>query len=57
LTSPGAIRNNYMEALNQYKEYCKKQCLTPGVDYCLLNTVEPLDKALSNYLTRRSKSF
>ena len=57
LTSPGAIRNNYMAALNEYTDYCKKQCLTHGVDYCLMNTTEPLDKALNNYLTRRAKSF
>ena len=57
LTSPGAIRNNYMSALNEYMEYCKKQCLTHGVDYCLMNTLEPLDKALNSYLTRRAKSF
>ena len=57
LTSPGAIRKNYMDAVNEYTSYCKKQCLTHGVDYCLLNTAEPLDKALSSYLTRRSKSF
>ena len=57
LTSPGAIRNNYMAALNEYTEFCKKQCLGHGVDYCLLNTSEPLDKALSNYLTQRAKNF
>ena len=57
LASPGAIRNNYLEAFNEYQAFCKKQCLSHGVDYCLLNTGEPLDKALSNYLTRRAKSF
>lgn len=57
LTSPGAIRNNYMDALNEYKEFCKKQCLGHGVDYCLLNTSDPLDKALSSYLTQRAKNF
>ena len=57
LTSPGAIRGNYLKALQQYMDFCKKQCLSHGVDYCLLNTVEPLDRALSSYLTRRAKSF
>ncbi len=57
LTSPGAIRKNYLAAVNEFIDYCKKHCQTHGVDYCLLNTSEPLDKALFAYLTRRSKGF
>lgn len=57
LTSPGAIRQDYLDAVAEYTEFCRKQCQSHGVDYCLLNTSEPLDKALAAYLTRRGRSF
>lgn len=57
ITSPAAIRKAYLENLNEFLSFCKKQCQTSGVDYCLLNTSNPLDEALSSYLTKRSKSF
>jgi uncharacterized protein (DUF58 family) len=56
-TSPAAIRNAYLENLNEFLTFCKKQCQSSGVDYCLLNTAEPLDQALSSYMTKRAKSF
>jgi uncharacterized protein (DUF58 family) len=56
-TSPAAIRNAYLENLNEFLAFCKKQCQSSGVDYCLLNTAEPLDQALSSYMTKRAKSF
>ena len=57
ITSPAAIRNSYLENLNEFLQFCKKQCQSSGVDYCLLNTAEPLDQALSSYMTKRAKSF
>ncbi|MGQ9425656.1 DUF58 domain-containing protein [Gilvimarinus sp. F26214L] len=56
LTSPGAIREDYLDAVAEYREYCRRQCQSHGVDYCLLNTSEPLDKALAAYLTRRGRT-
>ncbi|MGI1679907.1 MAG: DUF58 domain-containing protein [Cellvibrionaceae bacterium] len=56
-TSPGAIRKNYMAAVKEFTDYCKTQCRSHGVDYCLLNTSEPIDTALSAYLKRRSRGF
>lgn len=55
-TSPNAIRKHYMAALQKFLDYCKSQCQSRGVDYCLLNTSEPLDKALNEYLMRRSRT-
>ena len=55
--SPVAIRKGYMENLTRFLDYCKKQCQTSGVDYCMLNTTKPLDQALSSYLSKRAKSF
>jgi uncharacterized protein (DUF58 family) len=57
ITSPGAIRKSYLENLNQYLSYCRKQCQSSGIDYCLLNTSQPLDAALSSYISRRARSF
>lgn len=56
ITSPAAIRNAYLENLNNYLEDCRKRCQTSGVDYCLLDTSQPLDKALASYLARRTRS-
>ena len=52
-TSPGAIRSGYLEQLGQYLDYCRSECQKGGVDYCLLNTSQPLDKALHSYISGR----
>ncbi len=57
ITSPAAVRKAYLENLQEFLDFCKKQCQTSGVDYCLMNTAQPLDEALSAYMTKRSKSF
>ncbi|ALO45703.1 DUF58 domain-containing protein [Pseudohongiella spirulinae] len=56
ITSPAAVRKAYLENLNNYLADCRKRCQSSGVDYCLLNTSQPLDKALASYLTRRTRS-
>ena len=57
ITTPATIRKAYLENLNNFLDYCKKQCQSSGVDYCLMNTSEPLDEALSSYMSKRAKSF
>ena len=57
ITSPAAIRKAYLDNLNEFLSYCKKKCQSSGVDYCLMNTHEPLDEALSAYMSKRAKSF
>jgi uncharacterized protein (DUF58 family) len=57
ITSPAAVRDAYLENLNGFLSKCRKQCQSNGIDYCLLNTSEPLDSALSSYIFRRAKSF
>lgn len=57
ITSPAAIRESYLKQLTDYLAYCRKQCQGSGIDYCLLNTSQPLDAALSSYISRRAKSF
>ncbi len=57
VTSPAAIRKAYLENLNEFLDFCKKKCQSSGVDYCLMNTNNPLDEALSAYMSKRAKSF
>ncbi len=57
ITTPPSVRDSYIENLNKYLEYCKKKCQSSGVDYCLLNTSQPLDTALYSYISRRAKGF
>jgi len=57
ITSPAAIRDAYLKNLNEFLEYCRKKCQTSGVDYCLLNTKDPLDEALSTYISKRGRSY
>ncbi|MBL4820998.1 MAG: DUF58 domain-containing protein [Gammaproteobacteria bacterium] len=57
ITSPTAIREAYLDNLNEFLETCRKQCQRSGVDYCLINTNDPLDEALSAYMAKRAKSF
>jgi len=54
ITSPAAIRKACLTNINEFLAYCKKQCQTSGIDYCLMNTREPLDQALSSYITLTS---
>ena len=57
ITSPAAIRKAYLRNLNEFLSYCKKKCQSSGVDYCLLNTSELLDEALTSYMSKRAKHF
>jgi uncharacterized protein (DUF58 family) len=57
ITTPASIRKAYLSNLREFLDYCKKQCQSSGVDYCLLNTADPLDEALSSYMSKRAKSF
>ena len=57
ITTPPAVRDAYIDNLNKYLDYCKKKCQSSGVDYCLLNTSQPLDTALYSYISRRAKGF
>ncbi len=55
ITSPAAIREAYLKNLNEFLDYCRKQCQGSGVDYCLVNTKNPLDEALSSYIAKRGR--
>lgn len=57
ITTPASVREAYLDNVNRFLEGCKKQCQRAGVDYCLLNTSEPIDAALAAFLSKRARGF
>ena len=55
-TEPRALRDSYMEAVEEYMAKVKKVCASAGIDHVLLDTSKPLDGVLSSYLNFRAKS-
>ena len=49
------IKSNYNKAFNKFCSYYKNQCLKNNIDYVSLNTTDPLDISLMQYLTKRSQ--
>lgn len=54
-TDPRLIRPAYLEALNGLIEGYRRSCASHLVDYALLETSTPLDRALGRYLRWREK--
>ncbi|MEA2735486.1 MAG: hypothetical protein QOE14_1937 [Humisphaera sp.] len=57
LTEPRALREGYLEQLNQFTDEMKKMCRGMHVDFQRMNSSDPLDVALSNFLATRSASI
>lgn len=55
LTQPYQIQKSYAETVADFIKNIKKHCLQQRIDYHLINTSDPFDKALRAYLTKRSK--
>jgi len=51
--NPRALRDGYLQALNEFLSDVKRQCARNVVDYALLRTSLPLDAALAAYLSNR----
>ena len=54
-TFPQSIRAEYQRQVSEFLDDIKKTCGKNNIDYCLLNTSEPLDRALIAYLVRRRR--
>ena len=52
---PAALRRSYLAALQTYLLAVKRLCAELEIDYVLLNTAQPLDAALTAYLSFRQK--
>lgn len=51
--NPRALREGYLEALNQFLEETRRECARNTIDYALIRTSDPLDAALATYLSNR----
>jgi uncharacterized protein (DUF58 family) len=55
LTDPWQIRGDYISRLGDFLEEITRSCRDSHIDYHLLDTSVPFDKALFGYLAKRSK--
>jgi hypothetical protein len=53
LCDPRALRDGYLEALEEYLTEVRRGCVGKGVDYVLVRTSDYLDAALSKFLHHR----
>ena len=51
--NPKALRDGYLEALNEFLDDVRHGCAKASIDYQLTSTAEPLDAALAEFLGRR----
>jgi len=54
-TQPFHIQKAYGEAMHEFIQKIKSDCLTNGIDYNLIETTDSFDKALFNYFKKRRK--
>ncbi len=55
-TEPRALRRSYLEVVDKFLGDTRKLCGSLGIDYVLMSTKDPLDAALSSYLTFRQRT-
>lgn len=55
VTQPHQIKGAYSAAVESYTNRIKKECFNHNIDYVLIDTSVPFDKALRDYLTKRAK--
>ena len=53
LTQPETISARYNQLIREFTCDYKNECLNLNIDYFLINTATPLDKALISYFTKR----
>ncbi len=54
-TQPYQIQKAYAEAMNQFTQTIKRECLNSNIEYNLIDTSTPFDKALFSYIQKRSR--
>jgi uncharacterized protein (DUF58 family) len=55
MTQPWHIQNAYKDSMRQFLDNYKRECRENAIDYLLLDTSTPFDKALMEYLTKRRR--
>jgi uncharacterized protein (DUF58 family) len=53
VADPRSIRNTYREVVQEFISDMRKQCHDNSIDYQLISTATPLDRALASYLSWR----
>ena len=56
-TQPYQIQKAYKLAMEEFITSIKRECLNSNIDYNLIETTEPFDKALLSYIQKRSKLY
>jgi uncharacterized protein (DUF58 family) len=56
-TQPYQIQKSYRDAMNEFIEKIKSECLNSNIEYNLLETNSPFDKALFSYIQKRKKLY
>ena len=54
-TFPQSLRQGYRQRVAEFLDDIERTTGNSGIDYCLLDTSEPLDRALVAYLARRKR--
>lgn len=54
-TQPHQIKRAYQEAMNDYLTKFKNECLNYGIEYNIIETDQPFDKALVSYFAKRER--
>ena len=54
---PGAIRDDYVKRIEGLIAFYKKELQLAGIDYCLLETSQPLELGLMSYLMTRHRAL
>lgn len=55
MTQPWHIQKAYQQSMHEFLEFYKHQCRDNNIDYVLLDTGMPFDKALFEYLNKRKR--
>jgi uncharacterized protein (DUF58 family) len=54
-TQPHQIKRAYQEAMNDYLNKLKSECLNFGIEYNLIETDQPFESALLSYFAKRAR--
>ena len=55
MTQPWHIQKAYQQSMQEFLDFYKRQCRNNNIDYVLLDTSTPFDKALFEYLNKRKR--
>ena len=55
VTNPARVRESYLAAINAFIDTYRRELGAAGIDYQVLDTSQPLDKALLTYLSTRGR--